>query len=267
MIKRKILNAIEKITGVKIYRIPKNRGCYQPSSKNKWPPSLESAFLGILTQKGMLKIIQLGANEGKVNDPLYSFVTRHSEKTSILLVEPQEGVAKALQENYKAHPCYQISVSAVGNGNDVTFYSVKPEYWEKLNVPYARDWPPGRAATGVCSSHKQHVIEWLKKYLDTDKYSPEDAINAYTYKTVTFSELLARYPTFCDPDVLQIDIEGADDVAVLSALDDDLRPAVINFESKHLPEDKLAVCLWALEVRGYSCFLGDQDTLCLKINT
>ena len=223
-------------------------------------------LIGLLAaKKKNLKILQIGANDGKVNDPIYEFVQRFLNQTEILLLEPQPNVAQQLAANYRSHPNAQVIVKAIGDGGTINLYSVKREVWGSLLVPYANGWPEGRAATGVVSSTYQHVADWLLKYGQFDQGAVDGAIECSSYETITVEEILQNNPGFRQLDVLQVDIEGSDHHAVSAVLDAGLRPLVINFESANLMPSDLEGCLTLLERAGYACFPSNMDTLCINL--
>ena len=45
-------------------------------------------------------MVQVGANDGLLNDPLHSFLMKHRDRTEVLLIEPQTHLLPVLSKNY-----------------------------------------------------------------------------------------------------------------------------------------------------------------------
>jgi hypothetical protein len=118
-------------------------------------------------------------------------------------------------------------------------YAVHPEYWSKLDVPYAKNWPAYRAPTGITSGNREQVRSWLAKFL-REPQNIDRAITELTVPAKSLAQVLASVGWPHDIDVLQIDAEGCDDQVVYHSDLDMLSPKVIAFEAKSLTTDKLA---------------------------
>lgn len=59
--------------------------------------------------KHRLNIVVVGANDGRVNDPIYDFAMKIPDRTNILLIEPNKLLLPYLQNNYSSHPSHQIA--------------------------------------------------------------------------------------------------------------------------------------------------------------
>lgn len=266
MLKKWIDNKLTALTGYQLVRARTPNSIKEKAVVKKFPDGkLELILMGLIASKKKLNILQVGANDGKVNDPIYRFVEEFRDRTHIILLEPQPEVSKKLIDNYKEHPGATVLVSAIGDGQTLTLYSVKPEVWKCLHVPYAETWPEGRAATGIVSSNFRHVANWLIKHGNFSEETVDSAIVANVYETITIEEILRRFPQFRNLDVLQVDIEGSDHYAVHAALDASLRPSVINFETVNLTAEDQGRCLKALQQSGYACFSTGMDTMCIRV--
>ena len=257
---------IEKILGKIGYEIrPIKRGHSFPDGESRAFPEnfVQAAMLGFLVQKSQITILQIGANDGKVNDPIFNFCQKYKNETFVVLIEPQVLVAKKLRENYKSHPNANIIIEAFGDGRPITLYSVKPEFWSQLEIPYASDWPDYRAATGVTSEIESHIVSWLVKYGSFTHDSASDAIEKTVYPTITTESICEKYPECQNLDLLQVDVEGADDRVTRLVLDAGVRPFLINFESFHLSQDNLEAFVMYLQSKGYECFTRNKDTFCV----
>lgn len=56
-------------------------------------------------------VLQIGANDGKKNDPILEFMQTFIEEAT--LVEPQSDAFAALQQNYEDKPNYHLIKSAI----------------------------------------------------------------------------------------------------------------------------------------------------------
>lgn len=214
-----------------------------------------------LAKGGSLRIVVIGANDGRINDPVYAFARANTGSTELYLVEPQKSLLPYLRENYGFHPRATVLNCAVGPAGSITLYSVDEAAWPRLRVPYARGWPQYRAPTGVTSGVRDHVRRWLRKYgpngADVDSMIAEQAVEC-----APLPDLLARGGRDVDSiDVLQVDTEGMDDIVIYNCGIDELKPCIIHFEAENLREDRLASLTDFLQRRGYVLGACGRDIL------
>lgn len=115
----------------------------------------------LLAAQGRILVVQVGANDGVVNDPLHEFLMKHRERTEVLLIEPQPYLIPILADNYKDHPAHHIENVAVGERSQLVLYGIDERHWPECVPPYAEGWPQYRAATGVSSADQDHVLRFL----------------------------------------------------------------------------------------------------------
>lgn len=196
------------------------------------------AVAELASAKGKLRICVIGANDGKTNDPLYRLMESHlSNKSEVILFEPQEYLIPILKEHYGFHPNCHIVNAAVGPQNELDLYAVRPEYWKESQPPYAANWPVYRAATGITSTNRAAVVKWVKKWLP-ESVDPELAVAKLN---VPCAPLIAAFEELALPlsvDVLQVDAEGFDDEVIYSSSIDRLKPKIIYFEIALLPKER-----------------------------
>jgi FkbM family methyltransferase len=233
------------------------------ATKHKLSP-YDAALQTLLASRERVRIVQIGANDGSINDPVYKFVKHAKGRTEILLVEPQENLIPYLRESYAFHPDATIIQAAVGPPGTLDLYAVDRAYWSQLKqIDYAHDWPEYRAPTGVTSAERAHVHKWLKEHLkkpdDADK-----AIRKFQVPCMDVVGLLAETGFDKDIDVLQIDTEGFDDTVIYNANLDLLKPAIINFEGAHLPNERLAALTAHLQDHCYYMHLYGMDALAIR---
>lgn len=221
-----------------------------------------------LPPEAKLKCVQIGANDGKINDPLFDISSRLSEKTRLLLVEPQSRLIPLLKDNFEFHPGVRIEQVAIGDPGKLLLYGVKEEVWPNLNVPYARlkGWPTYRAPTGIVSGSREHVAGWLVKYLD-DISRVDEAIECFEVNSVALASLVDSWSEDGKIDVLQIDTEGFDDYIIMSCDLNSLQPKLIHYEAKHLSNLRQEALFNFLMENGYSVVFQDQEGMALRLNS
>jgi FkbM family methyltransferase len=238
---------------------------YQSESGENLKTEYELLMLGLLSALGSLRIVQVGANDGATNDPIYNFVMEHKLVTEILLIEPQTSILPYLEHNYSSHHNKMIYNGAIGANKELTLYSMKEEYWPLCSPPYAKEWPSYRAPSGITSSREELVVAWAKEHLPAELIADEDSIVKYTVPCTRLRELLDGLHFISKVDVLQIDAEGCDDEVVYCSSVDYFRPRLINYESKYLsPEHNHKLHAYLFDL-GYKIVAYKTDTLLLLL--
>ena len=206
---------------------------------------------GYLKTKVNVNIVQIGANDGKINDPIYATVMEHKNATTILLIEPQPEVIPFLFENYRAHPHCTIVNGAVGFDGNLTLYRLKPSLWDLFIRRYLQDAPAYRVPTGFSSQIKAHVINHIRGNLPSiiDEF---DAIEELNVPSATLLTILKGNNFPLKIDVLQVDCEGMDDEVLYCCDLSETCPEIINFEHCHLPVERYDNLSSYLKKLGYS---------------
>ena len=217
----------------------------------------------MLSSVSTLKIVQVGANDGAINDPLYDFVREYKDRTNLILVEPQKQLLPYLKSNYSFHDNANVFNGAVGPNSSLRLFCISEKVWDKISVPYALGWPAYRAPTGVTSTNREFVRNWLTQYLDKS-INVDSAIEEFTVESLSLAALLERHDFPNQIDVLQIDAEGFDDQVIYASDVAQTRPRLINFEVINLSESKYADLKSHLNNFGYDLFLHDNDALAVR---
>jgi len=229
------------------------------------------ALKELIEIKPNLSIVVVGANDGRVNDPIYEFAMKMSSKTSILLIEPNKFLLPHLQKSYSSHPSHQIANCAIGQEGVLTLYSVRADWFDRFQPAYAKGWPQYRAATGITSANKEHVEKALRR----EGINPDDAIESLDVPCQQLSPLLAALSWPTTIDVLQIDAEGYDDAVIHASNIQSTRPKLIYFENHNIPEERMETLVNYLSSQHYQTHKigGDSlafdsriDPLCAAIN-
>ena len=235
--------------------------------KDRPPSPYHTGILTLLAQKDCIHIVVVGANDGKINDPIYELIRdKLSERVKLLLVEPQTSLLPIIEKNYAFLPSKRVVNCAIGEDGKINLYTIKEAYWERLEgrVPYAKGWPAYRAPTGVTSTNKENLVDFVRSYLFD--HEPNDVIEAIRVPCKTLTRVLHEEDFPERIDLLQIDVEGNDDVVIYSADLDRTRPALVFFESKLLAPDRAQRLEEHLSAHGYGTFQMGDDTLAILEN-
>lgn len=219
---------------------------------------------GLLGQLDELAIVQIGANDGLHADPLFSFVDEYSERTRLLLVEPQPELIKYLEATYSSHPNRTVANCAVGPDGVLELFTVDPDCWSDCVVPYAAGWPEYRAPTGVASSDRKHVEAWVERFYEGDR-SVEEVVKSTSVPCLPLARLVLTAKFGSRVDVLQVDAEGQDDHVIYESSIEVFRPAILNFEHVHLPGDRLMALDDYLRSQSYRLFRDQRNTMALRL--
>lgn len=230
-----------------------------PDPPTPWFEALRAA----LAFQPRLRIAQVGANDGRLNDPLYAFAMAYPERTQLLLIEPQRTVVPYLRANYSAHPNHIIHEGAVGPTGTLVLYAVDPACWHRLRVRYAKEWPAYRAPTGVTSASREHVRRWLARHI-ADEAEVEASILRMEVPSRTLREIMEETGFEAEIDALQVDAEGFDDEVIRHALDDRIRPTFLFFEMYHLSEERQRALEAFLGERGYGLRRHGANALAIR---
>jgi FkbM family methyltransferase len=216
-------------------------------------------LLSCYFQKDRLRnVVQIGANDGRINDPIYKWVMANKQSTMILLVEPQSEVIPFLQENYLEHPNFMVVNEAVGGKKNLTLYRLKPELWSVFTKRYLQSAPSYRVPTGFASQIKSHVLDHIRNNLPPS-VDEEGAIETLNLPSSDLSEMLVRYDFPQKIDLLQVDCEGMDDEVLYCCNLFQTSPEIINFEFCHIPPERFNKLVEYLNGSGYMVYRWSKD--------
>jgi FkbM family methyltransferase len=223
----------------------------------------ESLMIGILSQRGRLNIVEIGANDGLINDPIYNFVMKFRDYTKVLLIEPQEQVIPHLEKNYSKHPNKIVFRGAIGTEGVLKLHRIKPEFFQFIE---SEEWPGWRVATGATSSDREHVIDFLRRKKYPGITNPEEAVETIEVSSMNLLTLINRVKFEESIDVLQVDTEGADDYVIYNSSIDVTKPKIINYENAAMDTDRNEKLEDYLRNHGYVLFYRGEDTLALRMS-
>lgn len=201
--------------------------------------------------------VQIGANDGYHNDPLYRFIRAYNWNG--IMVEPQVHVFERLKNNHKGNCALKFENAAI-----CTEKGIIPFYG--LAVSKAR-W-----ATGMSSFDKTHIEEhidkgfvakWAKREGINLPENREDYIKCVEVETMNFDDLIEKHG-LNNVDGIILDCEGFDSL-VLSTVDiPKYNPSIILFEHLHFKDEDYQDLTNRLTELGYELRSDEMDTIAFK---
>ena len=241
---------------------PPARGGGKGKKSGRYTP-YQSAVLALASARDPLRICIVGANDGRFGDPLYALIKNElSASTEIVLFEPQEYLIPYLTNNYAFHPNHKIVKSAIGPLSNLELHAVKPEAWSLLNPEYAKRWPQYRAPTGVTSSAREMVVNWVGNHCPDDT-DPESLVTALSVPCAPLVDALSKIEQPPNLDILQIDAEGMDDEVLYACDIEQTSPSIIFLEFNHIPAERLQKLKLYLQ-KDYSLSDINRDLLAIR---
>jgi len=225
--------AIQKLLGFTPYEIRKRL-------PNATLDAVRLLLAYYLARDNSVTIVQIGACDGSVCDPLYSFI-RHG-KMRALLVEPMPRTYSKLQKTYSEIPNVTVIQAAISrNDGTATMYGVKQ----------TSRWLPPEESMLYASLHKKHLqVHGV----------PLDDIEEIVVPSLSLQTLFSKHQ-LAGVDLLQVDTEGYDAEIVKMALDLPVLPNCINFEKKHLSAHAMRELSELLKQKGYLFIHDEMNTL------
>jgi len=160
-----------------------------------------------------LTFLQIGANDGIMNDPVYQFNLANRDVVSGFVLEPLPDIFEKLVENYKCCPGIKpFNLAIHATQSEMILHRVKPE--RAAEVP--------AFARGIASFDANH---WKK----TTLVPSADLMEQVKVKCVSFADFV-KSNAIDKLDLLLLDTEGYD-YEILMAIDfTNIKPRIIRFE-------------------------------------
>jgi FkbM family methyltransferase len=189
--------------------------------------------------------IQIGAFDGRVDDPLYAWVSAYRWRG--ILVEPQDRYFAELQKVYAGHDQLDLRRVAVADRPGTrTLYTIADE----PGVPY---W------AGLLASFDKETMLKHREFLpEIDRLIREQQVEC-----VAINDLLAEAPGG-HIDLLQIDVEGYDFELVRAIDFERFAPVIVRFEHEHLSAADRDAAVELLIGHGYRIALEEHDTVAYR---
>ncbi len=203
------------------------------------------------------KVIQVGANDGLINDPINKFIKR--DKWQGVLLEPQSWVFENyLQKVYRLDKGIVTLNAALGDKDGTTWL---------YKIAFSNE----RWAHGLASFNKSLLEKSLKSGYARRKATkegidipedPDKQIRREEVKVISPASLLKEYK-IDKIDLLQIDTEGFDFEVIKMFEIEKTKPHFISFESLHFSEEDKKACMEYLGARGYRYRTIGANTLAM----
>jgi len=232
--------------GLEISRRPK---AFEPA------PLCFDDFLRALAFGGMppeMRLVQVGANDGKRNDPAFRFI--YENRINAIFIEPQPDIFRKLKSNYS-----EIADSCCFLNCAISTHEAKVDFW----VPKAvlRERLP--RIDGAASFSQAHLIRTIQRnrHHFANIQSPETQIEKIGVNAMSLSRIFENYNLGLFEVILVVDTEGHDKDVIFSLNFDVFEPFCIFFEHIHLSSSDWLDCLNFLASRGYVLRKDGQNTL------
>jgi FkbM family methyltransferase len=190
-------------------------------------------------------VLQIGANDGKFDDPAWETIRKHRLKA--LLVEPMPGMFEKLIENYSDQPQVTCENCAIAREDgEVTLYHVPPH---PSLPPYV---------TRVASFSRQVILKQRGKVPTIDKFIEQISVPALSLRTLLQKHGISKV------DWLQLDTEGFDFEILKMLWATPIRPEIISFECEHLNRSDKIGCAKMLRKAGYNYISLGRDAIAIQ---
>jgi hypothetical protein len=236
------------------------------NNKNKKPgiTQYNAAVLALTSVKQKLVIAVIGANDGRINDPIFTLVEGPlRQRVEMILIEPQSFLIDTIKANYAFVEDAHVLNVAIGDSPTLKMYRVKEQFWDRAASGSKKAWPTYRSATGVTSLQRENVVAWARKHLKSTA-DINEAIEEFVVPGCRLGQLLAANQLPAEIDVLQVDAEGEDDTVIYCCDLEQTRPRILFFENKNLSETRMADLLAYLGRLQYEVFKITKDTLAIR---
>ena len=198
-----------------------------------------------LLSKKQVKFIQIGANDGQLNDPIYPYIKQGKFKG--ILVEPLPPLFEKLKQTYKGIDGLVFeNVGITDSDGNMGFYFLPPEY----NEP---DW-------------LQQIGTFDKKAIELNLETlPQlvSKVQTTTVATISLNTLINRNKVK-ELDLLIIDAEGFEYKILKQLQGLKVKPGIIVFEWGCMEKLEYDLLIKLLIDQEYELFQHDGDMLALK---
>lgn len=182
----------------------------------------------MLVSRRPISIVQIGANDGVTNDPLGELILNRAGRIRGLLIEPQRCAFLRLSQRYGDAPNITCLGAAIDrkSGNRRLYSVNRKAVAEQLRR---------NVSDGIGSFDRRHVETLLRA--SAPGHLAENIgmlITEETVRTTTLRDALFE-ANIDQPDVILVDTEEFDAEIMHIALDAGVRPILIQYEHKHLP--------------------------------
>ena len=221
------------------------------------PKSITALLEEVYNRENKLSFVQIGANDGIVNDNMHDFLSISShdnEAISGACLEPQKAIFEDLRQTYTNYPhvtCYNVALSDENETRKL--YNIAPQYQQNNSTGH-------NFGSRVASFDRQHIIKhWQQKsYGANQNLSPEDYIceedvTCQTFDTFTSANNIQNF------DVLMIDTEGFDAKILEMVNLEKYRVKAVVLEHLHLNAQEKKACYNKLKQHNFAVSGSKKD--------
>lgn len=198
-----------------------------------------------LEKNKKISFVQIGSNDGLLNDPIREFIIQ-GKLTHGILIEPIPFLYETLKQNYEHVKSDTLKIwnGAVLPEGASTIYTIKKD---RLS-----DYP--KTATQISSFDKEHII----KHFPDSKFIQDD-IEEIQVENISIDKILDTLEGKID--LLQIDIEGGELGFIFNFPFDECKPKMIIYEFDHMNKNELNKVHNYLEGIGYKVSYDKYDAV------
>jgi FkbM family methyltransferase len=205
-------------------------------------------------------IVQVGANDGVMCDPLRRFI-QSPGKFEATLVEPIPYYAEKLRQLYKNRSDVKVIQAALGSTDKTeTLYFIPPQIADLMNG----EGRPNNWAHGQGCFDRDTVVYWIEKNsFRGDDYCRQIPFFISTIDSISIPVMqIRRIMPKADNLLLVLDVQGFE-LEVLNGLDWSYPPAFLMLEDDM---DKTDTVITFLKSKGYRCLGGKTDKIFVHQN-
>jgi FkbM family methyltransferase len=205
-----------------------------------------NAVFEILSKKSNVNFIQIGANDGKTNDPIFHFIGKY--KWLGVLVEPIPDIFERLKASYKNCTEHLIFENCgVGEFNEaMDFYSLPIEFDDP-------NWLQQIGSFNLDAFKRN--LEVLPGFIDK--------MITTKLPVITWDELVSR-SDFNSLDLLVVDVEGAEYVVIKQLAESKIKPNYLLFEWGSMSAADFEKTKTILISLSYDLYITGGDVFCIR---
>ncbi len=227
-----------------------------------WKPktnSLEEFLWESAEEEKDFFVVQIGANDGYINDPIVKLIRKGNWRG--VLLEPQKLVfSQYLQPLYSHYTGIHLVNAAIGSTKEVRelfTISFSAERWATGLASFVKSSLEGKINDG-------YVDSCVKKFEEIAPANKEDYIQTQTVECITFESIIDQFKV-TKIDLLQIDTEGFDFEVIKMFPFEIMKPKIISFESERLSSNDFNDCKIFLVKQGYNVSDIGRDAVAVRL--
>ena len=188
-------------------------------------------------------VLQVGAYDGRIGDPLYPYLSRNRNWSGVLL-EPHPRAFACLKNSYSRHSKLSLVQAAIAHtdGDVELFCSPDFSLW---------NW----------KSQTASLLNEVHERFRPRQKSHFELVRGLTIKTLVKQQNLNHVDIVC------VDTEGTDSMVVEQILAADLRPTIISWESWLVPAEEQDQLVKKMLAMGYEIEDSPPDTHAYRIKS